>query len=220
MSSGSCRRGGLADHTPLIRRIREGDISAEDELARSFQPYVLGGMFRRIRDREAARELADDVLMAVVCALRAGRLHDDTKLTAFVRGTLRNVANNHVRARGLRPGEEPLPEDVPAAAGDDGVETRERGAAVRRGLARLQGGDREILLRTIVDGLPPRQIAHDMGLTAEVVRARKSRALQRLITSVRKDGLSDDAPVSRAARDATSAARLVWRPRSGYGRAK
>jgi RNA polymerase sigma factor (sigma-70 family) len=217
MSSVAYVRAVLADATPLVRRIRDGDVSAEDELVRSVQPYVLGGLFRRIRDREAVRELANDVLMAVVCALRAGRLRDSAKLLAFVGGTLRNVANGYFRARGLRAGEEPLPAELPARAASDGLEDGERDAAMRRGFARLPGPDREILLLTIVEGRPPRQVARDLGLTSEVVRARKSRALQRLITSVRADGLGAD---SSGAPAVTSAARREWRPRSGYGRAR
>src|SRR5262245_17321159 len=83
-----------ADISTLVPRIQAGDMAAEDGLVLFFEREVFALLKRRIRDREAARELADDVLMAVVCALRAGRLRDASKIQAFVRGTLRNVANN------------------------------------------------------------------------------------------------------------------------------
>jgi DNA-directed RNA polymerase specialized sigma24 family protein len=42
-----------------------------------------------------------------------------------------------------------------------------------------------VLLLTLVDGLKPREIARRLGLSDEVVRARKSRALKKIIEFVR-----------------------------------
>jgi DNA-directed RNA polymerase specialized sigma24 family protein len=66
------------------------------------------------------------------------------------------------------------------------VEEQERLAAMRRHLARLGATDQEILRLTIVEDLKPGQIAATMGLSSEVVRARKSRALRRLIVRTRR----------------------------------
>src|SRR5262245_51450102 len=118
----------MTDPTALVNRIRNGDVTAEDELVYCFHRDVLRLLHGRMRDREAARELADDVLMAVVCALRNGRLHDAEKLRAFVRGTARNVANNYLRARSAHPREEPLPADTMAPESPDSVEQREKWA--------------------------------------------------------------------------------------------
>ena len=53
-----------------------------------------------------------------------------------------------------------------------------------RALTGLNRSDKGILLMTLVDGLKPGEIAYRLGLTAEVVRARKSRALKRVIDRV------------------------------------
>jgi DNA-directed RNA polymerase specialized sigma24 family protein len=151
------------DPVTLVGRIREGDSAAEDELVRFFEREVLGSLRRRMRDHDVARELANDVLISVVCALRAGRLQDAEKLRAFVRGTARNLANNYIRSRLAR-----------------------RLALVYRALAGLGGRDRQILLLTMVEGLKPRQIAQGLGLSPEVVRTRKSRALKRLLEGTRR----------------------------------
>jgi DNA-directed RNA polymerase specialized sigma24 family protein len=55
---------------------------------------------------------------------------------------------------------------------------------VRGALARLNRADRGILLLTLVDGLKPAEIASRLGLTAEVVRVRKSRALKKVVDRV------------------------------------
>jgi RNA polymerase sigma factor (sigma-70 family) len=174
------------DPAALVARIRAGDSAAEDQLVLFLQQEVIGLLCLRTRDREIARELANDVLFAVVCALRAGRLHDAAKLQAFVRGILRNVANSYLRSRRARLFEEPLPSDVAAGEAPDHIVEHERSAMMRRGLASLRQNDREILLMTLVDGLKPRQIADGLGLSRDVVRTRKSRALQRLIAIARR----------------------------------
>jgi DNA-directed RNA polymerase specialized sigma24 family protein len=48
-------------------------------------------------------------------------------------------------------------------------------------LAELGPADREVLLLTLVEGLKPGQIATRIGVTADVARTRKSRALKRIM---------------------------------------
>jgi RNA polymerase sigma-70 factor (ECF subfamily) len=171
-----------SDPIALVERIRGGDVAAEDAVVRLFERDVYRLLQARTHDREATRELSNDVLMAVVCALRAGRLHEATRLRAFVKGIVRNVANNYLRARIARPREESLDAENLAAGAHDGLESAERLAFLQRGLSRLSPADRQILTLTMGDGLKPRQIALHLGLSAQTVRARKSRALHRLLT--------------------------------------
>jgi RNA polymerase sigma factor (sigma-70 family) len=177
----------MTDHAPLVHRIRAGDPAAEDELVRIFERRVFWVVRRRVQEHETSRELADDVMMAVVCALRDGRLQDVDKLRAFIYGTARNVANNYLRARAARPIFEPLPVEAPAPELMDIVEEQERAEWLERGLQRLGRRDRDILFRSIVDGQKPRQIAAELGISAVAVRTRKSRALHRLIVRSRRD---------------------------------
>jgi RNA polymerase sigma-70 factor (ECF subfamily) len=57
-------------------------------------------------------------------------------------------------------------------------------ALVRAALARLGPVDRRILLLTLVDDRTPREIAPIVGLTPEVVRTRKSRAVKALADEI------------------------------------
>ncbi|HEX6740111.1 MAG TPA: sigma-70 family RNA polymerase sigma factor [Vicinamibacteria bacterium] len=178
------------DPTALARRVQAGDRSAEDELVLVLQEAL--GLFlrRRLRDIEAARELTSDVLMAVLRALRENRLQDIRKLPAFVRGTARNLANNHLRARFARPAEEPLLGEPAADSVAEGFEQQERAARVEAAISRLTRSERQIVLMTIEDGLKPGEIARDLGLSPEAVRARKSRALRKLMANARAVGLA------------------------------
>lgn len=167
----------------IVRRAIDGDSFAEEELVNHFTRGLLSHLTRRLRDREAARELADDVLMAMVRALREGRLQDPERLAGFVYGTARNLVNNYLRTRCGRPQPEPL--DPTLAVPDTGerLEQIERLARVRECLNDLGSLERQIMLLTI-EGLKPGKIAAHLGLSGDVVRARKSRAMRKLAASL------------------------------------
>ena len=180
--------GALSPSAELARvaeRIRNGDPSAEEDLVREFGDRVRTFLAMRTRDREVSRDLGQDVMIHVLTALRSGQLRESDRLGAFVYGIARNVANNYLRS-GRREQLEPLPPDPPASTLDpvEELEASRRQNLVRRGLARLNRADRGILLMTLVDGMKPGEIAYRLGLTAEVVRARKPRALKRVIERI------------------------------------
>ena len=177
-----------AEPRSLAERIRHGDPSAEDDLVRLYSARVLVMLIARTRDREAARDLCQDVMIALLSALRQGQLRDTERLSAFVHGIARNTANNYARTRFKRPALTELPETLAAACADDPAESAERRQFVSRALASVRSTDRRILFLTLVDGLKPAEIATRLGLDGDVVRTRKSRALRKVIEYVR--GLS------------------------------
>jgi RNA polymerase sigma-70 factor (ECF subfamily) len=122
-------------------------------------------------------------MVAAWRGIRDGRLRAHERLAAFVHGTARNIVNNYLRARAGEPRLEPLSDEteLPAPTNEPASERRELVAAA---LARLSADDRQMLRLTLVSGLRPREIARELGLSAEVVRARKSRAVKRVIDAV------------------------------------
>jgi len=170
----------------LAERIRSHDSSAEEELVHLFSSRVEFLAFVRTHDAEAARDLAQEVMLAVVCALRDGHLQEAERLPGFVYGTARNLINNHLRKRSRLPAEVPIDATLHLASTTDPVESREHRLLVRRALGALPPTDRRILLLTLVDGLKPGEIAARLGLASEVVRTRKSRALKEVTERVKK----------------------------------
>lgn len=170
----------------LAERIRSGDAAAEAELVRQYGRPVLIMMQVGTRDREAARDLVQDVLLAVLVAVRDGRLRAGDHLAAFVHGTARNRLHDFLRARARQPRAEPLDESAACMAVAADPEAAERVRLMHRVLDRLAPPDREILVMTLIQGMAPREIAARLGLTSEVVRARKSRATKQIIERVRK----------------------------------
>ena len=170
----------------LAERIRQGETSAETELVCEFTRRIFVMAVVRTHDRETARELVQDVLMAVIGALRKGQLQDTEKLAAFVHGTARNLINNRLRLESQRPLLEPLSDDLTQASLTEQLEDAERLRLVHKALERLGQEDRKILWMTLVEGRKPGEIAAALGLTPEVVRTRKLRATKKVADLVRK----------------------------------
>jgi RNA polymerase sigma factor (sigma-70 family) len=175
----------LEEQVGLVRRVGGGDGRAEEELVRIFRPRVLTMLRARLRDDDVARELASDVLMSVLFALRERRIHEPEKLIAYVHGTARNLANNYIRTRSRQPLELELSPEVAVVDPAEERERAERIDWVREELKRLDPTDRRILLLTLLESLKPGEIADRLGLSSEVVRARKSRALKKIVESTR-----------------------------------
>jgi RNA polymerase sigma-70 factor (ECF subfamily) len=163
----------------LAAGVREGGASVEEELVTLFEPRVLRMMLARTRDREVARDLAQETLIAVVLALRNGQLREAERLAAFVHGIARNIVNNFFRTRGPRT--EPIAPEHAVADPGEALESAERIRKVRAALAGLEPIDRRILLCTLVEGMKPGEIARRLGLGSELVRSRKSRAIKRVV---------------------------------------
>jgi RNA polymerase sigma factor (sigma-70 family) len=163
----------------LAKRVHEGDGLAEDELARLFHRRVLVFMLSRVRNAETARDLAQEVLLAVVLALRKGQLREGHKLAAFVYGTARNVVNGFFRSK--PPDSVPLSPEHATTGADDILDRLHQSTQMTRLLESLEDGDRRILGLILVEGLKPGEVALRLGLSSEVARARKSRAIKRAI---------------------------------------
>ena len=179
-----------SEQAVLAERIRAGDAAAEEEVVRLFYPRVLATLVCRTRDHESSRDLAQEVILAALRALRAGSVHDPAKLAVFIQGIARNLANNHVRVRSIqRAREDELPADLDdrlaAPVSHAKAEEALREDRVRQALGTLQQADRDIVLLTL-EGRKPREIAASLQIPPDVVRQRKVRAIQRIADSVRK----------------------------------
>jgi len=168
----------------LAARVRQGDPQAEEQLAAFFQPRAFAMALSRSRDRDVAQDVSQEALLALLVAVRNNTVRDADHLAGFLHGIVRNLLNNHHRRRATQPSFESLDVDSLQAAPRGDQDETERRELVRRGLERLAAADRQILLLTLVEGCTPGEIAGRLGLKPDVVRARKSRALKRIIDQV------------------------------------
>jgi len=78
------------DDSELVRQIGHGGgREAEAELCRRMAPRIRLYGLRHLRNEHAAEDLMQQVLIATLEALRAGRLRESEKLASFVLGTCR-----------------------------------------------------------------------------------------------------------------------------------
>jgi len=171
----------------LAGRVAQGDRAAEAELADLFHQRVRLFASVRLHGSDAASDIAQETILAVIEALRAGRLRAPYNLPGFVLGTARNLVNNHHRKQGRAPEVLEDPPDRPDETGGQwaGLDN-ERRALVRQALGHLNQLDRRILLLTLVEGMHPREIAPIVGLKAEVVRTRKARAVKEVAGEIER----------------------------------
>lgn len=165
------RRAGAAAHAADDAR------DAEATLCREFTPRARLYGRRHLRDEERARDLAQAVMLAVIEAVRAGRVEDPARIDRFVLGTCRNVA---LRMRQVDARAEPTDAadlDVLACVPDD--EIVETGALVRC-LSGLDDRSRTVLFLSFAEGQSADQIAGAIESTPGNVRVLRHRAVTNL----------------------------------------
>jgi len=156
-------------------------VQSEDERAicEKYASRVYAYGLRHLRDRAAAQDLVQHVLLAVLQALRAGRVEDPSRLDAYVLGAARNASMDMRRgdARRRRVAEQ-------SAAGlPEGYEP----PSLEVDRARLEGcihgldaRDRAVVVATFLEDRDADEIGRTLNLTPGNVRVIRHRALARL----------------------------------------
>src|SRR5262249_45758047 len=138
-----------SDQRLLVERISAGDRAAEEELVRWFHPRIFATLVCRTGDREASRDITQDVLMATLPSMRTGALPEPEKLAQFVHGVARNLANSHIRTISIRrPRETSLEPELEARLAAPISDVRQEHEAmeksVRFAMSKLEPNDRHI----------------------------------------------------------------------------
>jgi RNA polymerase sigma-70 factor (ECF subfamily) len=163
----------------LARRVAAGHAGAERELARRFAPRIRLYGLRHLGGEEQARDLVQEVLIAVLEALRAGRVEDPALVDRFMLGTCRNVASAWRRGEARRWRAvadlalvtDVAPPDPPA---------RPDVARLLGCMAGLPPRDRSVLLLSFCEERPAEDIGRLLGLSPGNVRVVRHRALARV----------------------------------------
>jgi RNA polymerase sigma-70 factor, ECF subfamily len=151
------------------------DAEAEAELCRRFAPRVRLYGLRHLRDRHAAADLVQQVLMTTLERLRAGKLRDPERLASFVLGMSRMLVMDLRRGTARR---DALLETYGVV--DDAVEDAEPRVFERERLVgcldALSERERSVVIASFFEEKP----AAELGLSAGNVRVIRHRALGKL----------------------------------------
>ena len=151
----------------------------ERALCQRFAPRIRAYGLRHLRDEQAAQDLVQHVLVAVLEALRAGRVEDRERLDAYVLGTCRNASMDMKRGvmRQRRVAER-------ASAGlPEGYEPEWIGVdrfRLENCIRGLEPRDRAVVMATYLEDRDADEIAKSLETTAGNVRVIRHRALARL----------------------------------------
>jgi RNA polymerase sigma-70 factor, ECF subfamily len=153
--------------------------AAEAELYRRLAPRVRLYGLRHLRDEQAAADLAQEVLLIVLEALRGGRLHDPNKLASFALGTCRMVVLNLRRGASRRMELlEQFARNLPVAK----IETHAAldGDQLARCVEALSERERSVVIMSFYDEQSAAEVGVFLGLSQANVRVIRHRALGRL----------------------------------------
>ena len=163
----------------LARRVAatRGDAAAEAALCERFARRAFLYGVKHLRDEAAAQDLAQEVLMTVLAALREGRVQEPERIASFVLGTCRMVATGWQRRERRR-------EDLSVRMViETAVEPSETALSTERlygCLRRLPPREQRLLIMTFHEDRSADEIAGVLGLAAGNVRVLRHRALARL----------------------------------------
>jgi RNA polymerase sigma-70 factor (ECF subfamily) len=163
------------------------EVEYERSVCQRYSKRICAYGLRHLRDVTAAEDLAQQVLLSVLQALRSGSVRDDQDLDRYVFGTCRNAAMAMKRgsARQRRIADAtasvlPQSYDAPWLLADK--------ARLESCLERLETRARAVIIATFVDERDAAEIGRSMGLSAANVRVIRHRALAVLQRSLDTTG--------------------------------
>jgi RNA polymerase sigma-70 factor, ECF subfamily len=164
----------------LARMISLGsDRDAEAELLKRMAPRIRLYGLRHLRNEAAADDLAQQVLITALEALRAGRLRDHEKVASFVFGTCRMTVLD--QRRGAQRKERLLEQygaDVPGPSPSPMPSLDHEHLA--RCVQSLKERERTVVVMTFYEEQAGGEVARSLGLSEANVRVIRHRAIHQL----------------------------------------
>ena len=180
---GSDARLADLDDGALARRVAEAgrapDSAAEAELYRRLAPRVRLYGLRHLRDRQAAADLAQQVLLMTLERLRAGEVREPEKIASFVLGASRMTVIE--MRRGTRRREALLETWGDATEAFEAPEPLVLDPDRLAGcLGALSERERSVVVLTFFADKPADEVGTELAISAGNVRVIRHRALARL----------------------------------------
>jgi RNA polymerase sigma-70 factor (ECF subfamily) len=177
----------------VVLRARDGQEAAYRELIRRYERPVFSLIYRMVRDRETAEDLAQETFIKVLNAI--ARYRPEFKFSSWVFKIANNTAIDHLRRRELDTlslegsPHASTPDAIEATTLQvsdgsetplDEVEARELGAEIEVAINQLRPEYRSCILLRHVEGRPYEEIAEMLDLPLGTVKTYIHRARHEL----------------------------------------
>jgi RNA polymerase sigma-70 factor, ECF subfamily len=183
---------GEPDRTPSALPESPAETFAAD-LAERFWMRLRIFAARRLRDHNAAEDVAQETIRRVLGALRDQKIRNLAALPGFVFQTARNICLHEARSARREGaalfmfGGGQATTTGPEADPVTGLIDRARREEVRAAIQLLGPEDRELLHLLYVEAADSAEIARRLGIDPGTLRVRKHRALKRLAVLLDED---------------------------------
>jgi len=164
----------------LVAQCKAGDEIAWEALVRRVQGRVYGLCFHYLRDREEARDVAQETFIRIYRGLKG--FDADGNFLAWSVRIARNCCFDRLRKRrttathGARALDDPDDWRELVEPGESFVDTQVRNQLLRRALDGMSAINREMILLKDIQGLKQREIADLLSIPLGTVKARSNRA--------------------------------------------
>lgn len=179
----------------LMAAYTAGDSAAFTELFDRYAPLLLGIMRRRLSSPDEAAELVQQTFLQLHRA--RGDFEQGRKLKPWLLTIAYNLLREHFRRKKRRPEGALSEEPVDPTERQDPVERAQMGASVRRALASLPDGQREVITMHWFEELSFPEVAEILGVSVSAVKVRAHRgyaALRIALEGVTKGDLERKEP--------------------------
>jgi RNA polymerase sigma-70 factor (ECF subfamily) len=177
------------DQTQLIDRCRQGDDQAWEAIVRQYQGRVFAVALHYLRDREEARDTAQDIFVKVYQQL--GSLREGDAFLPWLLRLARNSCIDRLRRLKVRTPAVSVPvDDAPHIPAPDLTPEEvsllgARHGLVYRALGLLSSKNREMILLKDIQELKLEEISKQLALPLGTVKSRSNRARVELAKAVR-----------------------------------
>ncbi|PAW61614.1 MAG: RNA polymerase subunit sigma-24 [Verrucomicrobiia bacterium Tous-C2TDCM] len=177
----------------LMRRIREGDFAAFEQLIGIHQRSVIGTVAKMLGNPSEAEDIAQQVFLRVWKS--AGRYEPQARFTTWLFTITRNLVFNEVRRRQRKPTvsvqerEETtnrVVEDVQGSAPDEDLLRSEMEAAIDRAIEALPEKQRLAVVLRRYEEMPYEEIGVVLSMSVPAVKSLLFRARTQLKDSLQK----------------------------------
>lgn len=183
----------LLSDQDVVRHAVQGREAAYRELIRRYQRPVFSLIYRMVRDRELAEDLAQETFIKVLNAIESYR--PEYKFSSWIFKIANNASIDHLRRRGLNTlslDGSPHAESADAIEAttlqiSDGAEnqldevaSRELGSQIEEAISQLRPEYRSCIIMRHIDGRPYEEIAEMLDLPLGTVKTYIHRARNEL----------------------------------------